>query len=263
MAARHWYMEFDYARWLSDARLSKCRAATRGIWMDWLCVMCDLDRCGQLTGDLSYFARVGRCRIDEAKSALHDLRETLAADVVYVSDVEITLTNRRMQREFASRKSNRDRQLRYRQKTSNGDVTRESAIKDEVEDGVEVEGRKAQRNALWDALCSAYGLKPASKNECSRIGALVTQLEAYGATPADIPIRIKRYRAKYPTMSNTENALVKHWPHLATGPKSVASDTAKAAWEKTQQELARQQQLDAEVERERAAKLKSKEARTP
>lgn len=121
---KDFYLKFVYRDWLSDPQLARCRPSTRGIWMDWLCVMCALDKCGQLTGSLDQLARDGRCRQDEARNAIQDLEQQKAADVERHADGSVTLVNRRMAREFERRKSVNSRKLREREKRRTEGVTR-------------------------------------------------------------------------------------------------------------------------------------------
>jgi hypothetical protein len=100
-------------RRLSDARVSQCRPATRGIWWDAISAMHGIDRCGQLSGTVEALARVCRCRVDEMRAAVDDLRSTGAADVT-VSNGIVTLVNRRMRREYENRQAVKNRVDRHR-----------------------------------------------------------------------------------------------------------------------------------------------------
>jgi putative component of membrane protein insertase Oxa1/YidC/SpoIIIJ protein YidD len=96
--AKHFFMQFYPGEWLSDAKVSQCRPATRGIWWDAISAMHGIDRCGQLSGTIEALARVCRCRVDEMRAAVDDLRSTGAADVTECNGI-VTLVNRRMCRE--------------------------------------------------------------------------------------------------------------------------------------------------------------------
>jgi hypothetical protein len=41
-------MQYFPREWLSDAKVSQCRPATRGIWWDAISAMHEIDRCGQM-----------------------------------------------------------------------------------------------------------------------------------------------------------------------------------------------------------------------
>ena len=107
------WIQFFATDWLNDPLVSLCAPATRGILMDWLCNMHLLDRCGQITGTLEQLSRLGRCTSVQAESALQDMVATKAADVTFRSDV-VTVVNRRMKREFLTRKNGAVRVKRHR-----------------------------------------------------------------------------------------------------------------------------------------------------
>lgn len=110
---KDYWDKFEFNVWLTDPELSLCKPATRGIWIDAICRMLQLDRCGQLQGLVADLARVCRCSPNEMRSALDDLKSRNAADIAECDGV-VTLQNRRMRREWTDRKSNSDRQKRVR-----------------------------------------------------------------------------------------------------------------------------------------------------
>jgi hypothetical protein len=73
-----------------------------------------IDRCGQLSGTVEALARVCRCRVDEMRAAVDDLRSTGAADVTVGNGI-VTLVNRRMRREYENRQAVKNRVDRHRQ----------------------------------------------------------------------------------------------------------------------------------------------------
>jgi len=132
MARKLPWFQFFAADWRTDAKLSLCTPATRGVWIDLICAMHELDRSGELRGTTEQLARIARCSAVEMKAALTDLQATEAADVTERNGV-VTVTNRRMKSEFDGRKSNASRQKRCRTSQSrnrhaksNGDVAQES-----------------------------------------------------------------------------------------------------------------------------------------
>lgn len=106
-------MDFAVDEWLSDPALSICSAATRGIWVDLLCAMHKLDRCGVIAGSREQLARLGRCSAVELAHALDELKTTNTANVTERDGV-VSLTNRRMQREARERNANKLRMQRSR-----------------------------------------------------------------------------------------------------------------------------------------------------
>lgn len=70
------------------------------------------------------------------------------------------------------------------------------------------------RNELWDALEVELG--PATTpTECSLRGKAVKELKAADASPDDIHARCVEYRRRWPNVSLTQTALLKHWSALA------------------------------------------------
>jgi hypothetical protein len=111
---KHFFMPYVPNDWLSDAQVSQCRPATRGIWWDAISAMHGVDRCGQLSGTVEALARVCRCRVDEMRAAADDLHSTGAADVTENNGI-VTLVNRRMRREYENRQAVKNRVDRHRQ----------------------------------------------------------------------------------------------------------------------------------------------------
>lgn len=107
------YMPFFVGDWLKDPGVTLCRPATRGIWMDLLCVMHEQDRSGVITGTREQLARLGRCSTVELASALDDLRVTRTANITERAGT-VTLVNRRMQRDKNARESTRIRVSKHR-----------------------------------------------------------------------------------------------------------------------------------------------------
>lgn len=98
--------------WKKDPQLSHCSPATRGIWIDAICSMHEL-RSGSLEGTPRNLARDLRCTETELAAALHELHDTGAA-VVTQRNEKVTLTCRRMQREWNARNTTRLRVANWR-----------------------------------------------------------------------------------------------------------------------------------------------------
>lgn len=124
--AKLWYMEFVPGDWLHDPAVSMLKPTTRGIWIDLICAMHALDRCGTITGNADTLSRICRATPNETKAAISDLRSCNAADVTSGNEngTDIyTICNRRMRREHDRRKSNTDKVKDWRDKKRNHDVT--------------------------------------------------------------------------------------------------------------------------------------------
>jgi len=117
------YITFFSGDWMKDPRLSLCSPATRGIWIDFICSMHELDHCGVISGDRDQLSRIGRCSVVQLDHALIELSTSGTADLTERNGI-ITLINRRMKREYKERENNKLRQQRYYQKhTSNENLT--------------------------------------------------------------------------------------------------------------------------------------------
>ena len=103
-------LDLEVGAWMTDPNLSMCRPATRGIWIDLICAMHMLDRCGSVSGMPDELARLARCSVQDVRVAVSDLR---AHDVADISESN-GIINRRMRRAFRDRKSNQERQRRHR-----------------------------------------------------------------------------------------------------------------------------------------------------
>lgn len=107
------WMKFFVSDWRTDPKVSLCSPATRGIWMDLLCAMHELDRSGVITGTPETLARVGRCSAVELAQAVAELQTHGVADVTERCGI-VTLVNRRMSREAKIRNGSKLRMQRMR-----------------------------------------------------------------------------------------------------------------------------------------------------
>jgi hypothetical protein len=124
--AKLFYIEFVVGDWLKDPAVSLLKPATRGIWMDAICAMHELDQCGRIEGEVSDLARICRCTSNEMRAALDDLKMRNAAEITeHVTNCHtvVTLTNRRMRRKWTDRNSCRERKQRQRSRERGDDVT--------------------------------------------------------------------------------------------------------------------------------------------
>jgi hypothetical protein len=92
------YMKFNIGDWLTDPRLSLCSPLARGVWIDLLCAMYQLDRIGELRGTTEELARLARCSTVEFVTAMTDIQNKLAGDVEQRNGSWL-IANRRMKRE--------------------------------------------------------------------------------------------------------------------------------------------------------------------
>lgn len=90
---------------------------------------------------------------------------------------------------------------------------------------------RTPRDDLFDVLVATFGLD--AKAEGSRIGRLINMLVKFQAAPADIAVRLERYRRAWPNAADTPEALVKHWARFGadgTGVKKRNIDYSE--WDK-------------------------------
>jgi hypothetical protein len=74
-----------------------------------------------------------------------------------------------------------------------------------------------KRDELFDALVAAWGVDPAELTDSAR-GALnraLKELRAVEATPAEVTVRVERYRRRHPKWEFTPTALAKFWASLS------------------------------------------------
>ena len=127
------YIQFYTGDWLKDPQLSFCSPATRGVWIDFLCAMHELDQGGKISGTVVQLARIARSTPQELEQAIDELKANQVADVTLCNGI-VTLVNRRMKREHNNRNGSRLRVSNARAKAScNADVTQLFPSEDEVE----------------------------------------------------------------------------------------------------------------------------------
>ena len=162
------WIQFFATDWLNDPQVSICEPVTRGILMDWLCNMHLLDRCGQITGTREQLARLGRCTPVQVDACLQDLITTKAADVTFRNDV-VTVINRRMKREFISRKQSALRVKAHRSNVAcNGHVTPHSHKSESESEGKSARARPEsppRKRENWQLLKDEQALTDRIKKE--------------------------------------------------------------------------------------------------
>lgn len=117
-------MQLFVGDWLNDSRVTILSPATRGIWIDLLSHMHQLDRQGKVSGTSDQLARFARCSEHELIHALNELSTSGAADIQSREiesgngqvTVKFTVINRRMAREHREREQTRKRVQKSRDK---------------------------------------------------------------------------------------------------------------------------------------------------
>jgi hypothetical protein len=83
------------------------------------------------------------------------------------------------------------------------------------------------RNAMWDALTEACGWEgKLTKSQQGRLAAAAKELNEIGATPEEVKRRVLHYKARYPGMDVTPNALAANWASIAQHPQGMSQYAA-------------------------------------
>ncbi|MEE9597951.1 MAG: hypothetical protein V3V96_14355 [Acidiferrobacterales bacterium] len=71
--------------------------------------------------------------------------------------------------------------------------------------------RTRKRDLIWDAVCEVFALEPVTRPQEKRIGKVVAEFKQHKATAEEIRQHAERYRREWPKMSDTPEAVLKHW----------------------------------------------------
>ena len=124
MAKLPW-MKFFTGTWLTDPCLSRCSAATRGIWMDLIASMHEDRQSGEIYGTVKELCQVARCSPDEFIKAMTEISEKKVGDVkpcppyVPSESLKFHVKNRRMSREFTEKDKERKKKQNQRDRSKN------------------------------------------------------------------------------------------------------------------------------------------------
>lgn len=240
--AKKWYIQFDVNDWIGDTAC--IRVASRGFWITAICAMWRLDQCGQISGTISYLAKVCICREDEARAAIEDIESFNVGDVQRENNGVITLINRRMSREFKKRQDAANRQLKHREKKCHTKVTHVSreknahsysnsnSYKKEIpsespasapnlippESLIETPPKRARApNPIWDVVVELFYRDGVPESQKSAVGKIVKDFNSVGATADEIRTRYERYRNGWPNIAHTARGLVYNWSQFGPG----------------------------------------------
>lgn len=134
------WLKFFPGDWLKEPSLTICSPATRGIWIDLICVMHESGGVGQLTGTVAQLAKLARCSAAEMEQSIRELDAYKIARVT-VRNSKVTLLSRRLKREEITRKNGAIRAARFRR----------NAARNAQRHGVEVRSQKS------DVRCTGRG----------------------------------------------------------------------------------------------------------
>ena len=74
--------------------------------------------------------------------------------------------------------------------------------------------RPRQPDPIWDTVAELFFGGTVAEPDATHVGKIVKGLKAHGATPAEIKRRRDLYLFRWPNVSCTADALLKHWSHL-------------------------------------------------
>lgn len=114
------------------------------------------------------------------------------------------------------------------QRMSSVDKIRKEEIRKEEISLAPKTARKS--DPLWDALVSEMGAAPGTQIERGAWNKAAKELRDAGATPEQVTARCEEYRKRWPDLTLTPMALVKHW-----GALSVPSRASPNGWADRQQ----------------------------
>jgi hypothetical protein len=115
--------QFYPGDWRKDPCLRMCSPATRGIWIDLLCMIHESETGFSVTGTIAQLSRACGCTPEEMASAIDELDDTNTATVT-LDNEKVTVISRRLEREKKARDNNALRQKRHKQKRQgNEEVT--------------------------------------------------------------------------------------------------------------------------------------------
>ena len=212
-------------KWLKDTCLGKCSPGARGFWINCLAHMWD-DGVYCLEGTVQQFGQLGICGPLEAAGFLSELAKNKAADVGENGNGVVTLTCRRLRREWDKREKTRLRveALRAAREAGNGPVR--------------------ERNPMFDAFQAVFCPDgKLTRQQGADIGINAAALVEAGAEPAEVPVRAAALLAKWGKKSWTPFALVKHWGELAPRREAQPQTTpppdtpAHRAWRERERQI--------------------------
>lgn len=182
---------------------------------------------GRIEGDLARAAvtllrdMVGKCHMVEAMIDVGWLCVT-ERDVTFPDWTEY-LSQEEKKKALAAERKRKQRE-RDRGRRGHADVTPQIRLEENIEEGSKEpssakpsgkERKPRPPDPIWDELCRVFGLKPVGESECKRVGKWVATLRGKGTDPAEIAVRLARYRAEWPNAADTPDALIKHWDRFA------------------------------------------------
>ena len=234
--------QFYVKDWLTDPELSSCSPTARALWIDFLCVAWQMDRPGTMATNgrpwtTDRIAKTLRGDNARNKKAIKELLEK----GVMLQDEQGAYFSARMvrdgdiiaKRRIAGSKGGLTRasksQAKSKQKSSKAsDVACDLLAKSGKQNlpppsssannkpkasafALSPDRRSGKPNPIWDWIVDRFYPSGISPSDRTKIGKVVRDLRAKGATPDEMERRSKIYRKVWPAMTLTAHALEKHW----------------------------------------------------
>lgn len=154
------YMQFYTGEWLKDPNLRRCRAATKGIWIDLISTMWEDKQSGKFVGTPEVIGRVCGVSAAEALAAAIDLQKHGVADVypdLSEDDLhtEITLINRRMKNKNSKKNQNKKSEINITLNISGSESDPEELFKQFYARYPRKEGKDGGKSRFLKILTSA------------------------------------------------------------------------------------------------------------
>lgn len=211
--------QFYPGDWVQDTRALSL--AAKGAWIDLLCAMWRSQTRGSLTLSMVGYSRIISATVDQTEAVITELTDLGICDSVTLCNKNVTLSNRRMQREENERISTRLRVKKFRKRESNADVTVLSSSSSSVLPKKLIQNSKSlqKKETLLDTAFAESDVKIAY-GRSSHEKVLFDQTTG---TFSGLNGREELWAKAYPAV-NVEQEILRAAAWLASNPKNKKSD---------------------------------------
>jgi hypothetical protein len=85
-----------------------------------------------------------------------------------------------------------------------------------------------RQDTVWEAVARIWFEGRVPVSQTTRVGKIVRDLKEVGATAEEIDRRLGRYRAEWPDVAATPEAVVKHWSEFSDAKTAVVNPSVAA-----------------------------------
>lgn len=128
--AKNWWFKFEYRLWQSDADLSGCSLAARGLWLEILCYLYAQDEY-TITTSYERLGRMARCDSSEVAKLMIELKDNKVCNVT-LGHGDVTVVSRRLQKILKARKQATCRKQKQRVTAESQDRVKSKSNKKEI-----------------------------------------------------------------------------------------------------------------------------------